>query len=123
MDASPPKSLKILCFGDSLTAGYTMRGAAEYPYAEFLQLYLTRLFPSTAFTVDASGKAGDRVVGPSSRFLSRIGTRFAKAVPEGGPYDWVIILGGTNDLGWFGDPKVIYEGLSTPPQPRLHIYS
>lgn len=27
------------------------------------------------------------------------------------PYDWIIILGGTNDLDWGQSPKAIYENL------------
>lgn len=27
-------------------------------------------------------------------------------------YDWIIVMGGTNDLGWGKKPDVIYEGLS-----------
>ena len=27
------------------------------------------------------------------------------------PYDWIIILGGTNDLGWGQTPEAIYENL------------
>lgn len=89
-----------------------MMGLAEYPYADTLELCLARLFPSKKVTIDVSGMPGDRVVGSGSRFLSRMQNRCQKAVSEGEPYDWVIVLGGTNDLGWSGDPKVIYDGLS-----------
>lgn len=90
-----------------------MMGSANYPYADFLELYLARLFPSIRFMVDVSGLPGDRVVGSGSMFLSRMQNLCHKAVLEGKPYDWVIVLGGTNDLGWFAEPEVIYDGLST----------
>lgn len=111
MDVISEKSLKILCFGDSLTAGYTMMGLASHSYADFLEIYLAHLFPSTKFMIDVSGLPGDRVVGSGSQFLNRMQNRCNKAVSEGRPYDWVIILGGTNDLGWFAEPKAIYDGL------------
>ena len=28
------------------------------------------------------------------------------------PYDWIVIMGGTNDLGWGQPPNVIFENLS-----------
>lgn len=112
MDLSPPQNLKILCFGNSLTAGYTAMGYAYYPYADVLELSLARLFPSTKLIIKTSGLPGDRVVGSGGMFLSRMRNMCEKAISEGAPYDWVIVLGGTNDLGWFGEPKVIYDGLS-----------
>lgn len=112
MDVPPQKNLKILCFGDSLTAGYTMMGYAHHPYSEVLQVVLERFFPSTRITVDISGLSGDQVVGPSSMFVRRMEGKTAKAAAEGAPYDWVIVLGGTNDLGCFEIPEDIYDGLS-----------
>lgn len=111
MNVTPEKTLKILCFGNSLTGGYTMMGLASWPYADFLEIYLARLFPSIKLMIDVSGLPGDRVVGSGSQFLNRMQNRCNKAVSEGRPYDWVIVLGGTNDLGWFAEPKVIYDGL------------
>ena len=111
MDVIAEKNLKILCFGNSLTAGFTMMGLASYPYADFIEAYLAPLFPSTKLLIDVSGLPGDRVVGSGSQFLNRMQNRCNKAVSEGRPYDWVIVLGGTNDLGWFAEPKVIYDGL------------
>ncbi|OAA73822.1 Esterase, SGNH hydrolase-type [Cordyceps fumosorosea ARSEF 2679] len=71
----PPrqKSLRILCFGDSLTQGFFSFGMGEHPYS------------------------------------SRLAERLRAALPEGmnveirtsvtaRPYDWVITLGGTNDI-------------------------
>ena len=34
----------------------------------------------------------------------------AKAAKQ--PYDWIVIMGGTNDLGWGQPPEVIFENLS-----------
>ena len=112
MDVPPQKNLRILCFGDSLTAGYTMMGYAHYTYSEVLEGVLERFFPSTRITIDISGLSGDQVVGPSSMFLRRMEGKTAKAAAERAPYDWVIVLGGTNDIARFETPEDIYDGLS-----------
>ncbi|KAL8930083.1 MAG: hypothetical protein Q9172_000168 [Xanthocarpia lactea] len=48
---SPPsegiKSLRILCFGDSLTAGYSSWGYSHYPYAAQIREELRKAFPAT----------------------------------------------------------------------------
>ena len=31
---------------------------------------------------------------------------------QSSPYDWIIIMGGTNDLGWGQPPHVIFDNLS-----------
>ncbi|KAL8958807.1 MAG: hypothetical protein Q9193_004205 [Seirophora villosa] len=101
------KSLRILCFGDSLTAGYSGYGYFHYPYATHIRKKLKEELPDTDAVVDVSGLSGDRVI--AGQFLARI-----KAVSEKAkhtPYDWIIILGGTNDLGWSERPDNIYESL------------
>lgn len=89
-----------------------MMGYAHYPYSEVLQVFLERLFPSTKMTIDISGLSGDQVIGPSGMFLRRMEGKTAKAAAQGAPYDWVIVLGGTNDLGCFGIAEEIFDGLS-----------
>lgn len=83
---------------------------AHYPYSEFLQIFLAPLFPSTKITIDVSGLSGDQVI--EGTFLGRVRDLCNKAKRAQAPYDWVIVLGGTNDLGWFKEPADIYEGLS-----------
>ncbi|KAI4090453.1 MAG: hypothetical protein LQ344_004759 [Seirophora lacunosa] len=104
------KSLRILCFGDSLTAGFSGYGYFHYPYATHIRKKLKEELPDTDAVVDVSGLSGDRVI--AGQFLERI-----KAVSEKAkhtPYDWIIILGGTNDLGWSERPDNIYESLTVP---------
>ncbi len=108
MDTRHPETLRILCFGDSLTAGYTRYGLEHYPYSDFLKKTLRKFFPSTKITIDNSGLSGDRV--KAGRFLRRMEGKCAKAAAN--PYNWVIVLGGTNDLGWGEAPEAIYEALS-----------
>ena len=96
------KVIRILCFGDSLTAGSMRRGnrIERHPYSMQLQQHFdfhdqTVLEGTTVlpiFEVHSAGKPGERVVDQMLPRLKQIlqGTRTK--------YSWVIILGGTNDL-------------------------
>lgn len=99
------KELSILCFGDSLTAGYYHSGCDYHPYALTLKDKLQAAFPTTTFTVDEDGLPGDLVVSPAGKFLPRIQAKCLSAslvfvavltiTVDGSSYDWVIVLGGT----------------------------
>lgn len=102
-----PRSLRVLCFGDSLTAGYTNWGISFFPYGDTLRDDLRSALPSTDVQVDVEGFSGDQVRGA---FLRRLQRACEKA--KAAPYDWIIVLGGTNDLGWGQQPDAIYENLS-----------
>ncbi|KAL5356605.1 SGNH hydrolase [Aspergillus floccosus] len=84
----------ILCFGNSLTAGYHQFGLDYHPYAWKLEEKLKAAFPSHTFQVDVDGLPGDLVINPPGRFLPRLQKRCAEI-----SYDWVVVLGATNDLG------------------------
>lgn len=81
------------------------------PYSEHLQGPLERLLPSTNVIIDVDGVPGDRVIAPPGQYLRRMNARCAKAVVA--PYDWFIVMGGTNDLGWGSTPEEIYASLGT----------
>lgn len=92
----------IVCFGDSLTAGYQspMPGLSwlqETPYGEFLQ---ERLGPQARIVV--SGVCGE--------LTGEMAMRFRQDVLERTPLS-VVILGGTNDLGWNAAPAEIMRNL------------
>lgn len=113
---SPPKptrpkpTLRILCFGDSLSSGYS--SAADHPYATRLTTVLSRAFPSLNIDAQVDGLPGDVVVclPGGSRFLRRIEPKF---LTRGGgtPYDWTVVLGGTNDLAFQYGADRIFAGL------------
>lgn len=108
------RSLRVLCFGDSLTAGYTSWGEVHHPYSTALTTVLALAFPSLHIETHVDGCSGDIVhTIPNrveSRFLRRIEPKF---LTKGGgtPYDWTIVLGGTNDLAMGTSPQAIYESL------------
>ena len=93
----------ILCFGDSLTAGYQTPSPAhphaeETPYGQVLQERL-----GSRGRVEISGICGE--------VTGEMVLRFRSAVLNRRPQT-VIILGGTNDLGWNADPSEIMRNLT-----------
>ncbi|KAI1007332.1 hypothetical protein K3495_g889 [Podosphaera aphanis] len=96
MDA--PNTRHILCFGDSLTAGFTRWGVDDHPYGLALTSCLEKKFPQLHFVIDVQGLGGDRVISPPGRFLPRMRELYQKRHVEM-PYDFAVILGGTNDVG------------------------
>ncbi len=102
MITSTPSPL-ILCFGDSLTAGYQTPSpghpyAEETPYGHVLQECL-----GERGRVEVSGICGE--------VTGEMVLRFRAAVLERRP-QMVIILGGTNDLGWNAGPAEILRNLT-----------
>ena len=100
--------LHILCFGDSLTAGFWHGGLEFHPYAIKLKEELQKAFPDTEIIVDVDGVSGDFVSSPPGRFLRRIQSKriyIELSITDWcddrltcagmSQYDWVIILGGT----------------------------
>ncbi|KAI4596204.1 hypothetical protein KJ359_005711 [Pestalotiopsis sp. 9143b] len=84
-----PTPLRVLCLGDSLTGGYP----PSHPYGGRLAERLEAAFPTHQVDVDVDGVPGEMVTG--GRFARR-----ARALWRDAKYDWTIVLGGTNDLGW-----------------------
>lgn len=92
----------IICFGDSLTAGFQTptpenQGAVATPYGRFLQEAL-----GSRATVAVSGICGEM----TGEMLMRFRADVLAHHPA-----FVIILGGTNDLGWNGRPAEIMRNL------------
>ena len=92
------RSALVICFGDSLTAGFQSPTAEnptgqETPYGQYLQDYL-------------GGRAEVRTSGICGELTGEMVMRFRRDVLESQP-GFVSILGGTNDLGWNGAPSDI----------------
>ena len=92
----------IICFGDSLTAGFQSPTAenpqgAETPYGQFLQEWL-----GPAVRVSVRAICGE--------LTGDMAMRFRSAVLAHQP-TYVVILGGTNDLGWNAAPADIMHNL------------
>ena len=92
----------IICFGDSLTAGfqsptYANPTGAETPYGRFLQERL-----GSGVEIRISGICGE--------LTGEMAMRFRNDVISHRP-SHVVILGGTNDLGWNAKPADIMRNL------------
>jgi acyl-CoA thioesterase-1 len=92
----------IVCFGDSLTAGFQSPTAdnpqgIETPYGRFLQKLI-----GPSVRVSVSGICGE--------LTGEMAMRFRSAVLIHQP-TYVVILGGTNDLGWNAAPADIFRNL------------
>ncbi|MBK9305619.1 MAG: hypothetical protein IPM58_00630 [Nitrospira sp.] len=96
------RSTLVICFGDSLTAGFQSPTrdnptGAETPYGRFLQSSL-----GDAAEVRTSGICGEST--------SEMVMRFQRDVLRHAPA-YVPLLGGTNDLGWNTSPSDIIRNL------------
>ena len=93
---------KILTFGDSLTAGLISGTTTEYvPYGIALSAALRDEVGATP-TVLARG-----IVLESSHAMP---ARLESVLLQDGPFDCVLVLGGSNDL-WRGDAEKIWSSL------------
>lgn len=96
------RSTLVICFGDSLTAGFQSPTrenptGQETPYGQFLRSYL-----GDAAQIRSSGVCGE--------LTGEMVTRFRRDVLDHQP-GYVPILGGTNDLGWNVSPREIMRNL------------
>jgi acyl-CoA thioesterase-1 len=102
--------MKIVALGDSLTVGETgfsdFNESASYPkHLETLaRQHLTSLRSGVEVNVLNRGINGDLTSGMLERFSADVVDETA---------DYVIILGGANDLGWGFDPAMIAHNLTT----------
>jgi len=104
--------MKIVALGDSLTVGETefqfIESVEPASYPEFLesiasQYLRSQMVPGTVNVVNR-GVSGDLTSGMLERFTEDV-------VDE--KPDYVIILGGTNDIGWGLDSAAITNNLTT----------
>jgi len=98
----------ILCFGNSLTAGYSRFGTEFHHYATTLKSTLETSQPHLAITTTIDGFPGDLVC-PGGIFKSRLQEHCLPTATQ--KYDLIIILGGTNDLAYSFTPEAIFAAL------------
>jgi lysophospholipase L1-like esterase len=72
------RTVRILCLGDSLTAGYSQLGTVYHPYEDSLVKMLKKKFTDVDFDTVEDGVPGDRVRGGS--FLSRMTERCTSSI-------------------------------------------
>ena len=98
--------VSILCFGDSLTAGSMTNSPKHHPYSTTLQERFDiqtykRSGAILIFEVHNAGIPGERAV---DQMLPRLNQILRNTKTK---YSWVIILGGTNDLGKYRDSSAM----------------
>lgn len=113
VESKVKENYKILAFGDSLTAGNIggeLNEALDKPYTIHLSKLLRENHPNATFDVNNKGIYGELVCGQMT-------DRLPKVLKEYGPYNIVIILGGTNDIieAKKGLEDTLFEGIK-----RLH---
>ncbi|KAI0018075.1 SGNH hydrolase-type esterase domain-containing protein [Xylariomycetidae sp. FL0641] len=96
------RPFSILCVGDSLTAG----SPSLHPYALKLAQKLEEAFPDLDVECDVQAREGEQVT--QGGFDKKIEGSWAVADR---PFDWTIILGGSNDLNWNKQPSEIMAAL------------
>lgn len=106
MMAATATPIRILCFGASITAGWSQLGRRYYPYARTLEAHLKEALPNEHFSIQVDGLPGDTVL--QGEYMKRLRSLVSTATS---PYDWIIVQGGGNDLCFLREPKEILEGL------------
>jgi acyl-CoA thioesterase-1 len=103
--------IRVVALGDSLTVGFQSYGLNDdagksTPYTDFLIGRISRDFPPDSLSIEIINRG---VVGElSEQMMARFDLDVIRLSPK-----VVIILGGSNDLGWGLAPGEILENLST----------
>eukprot|EP00929_Paragymnodinium_shiwhaense_P084000 TRINITY_DN4489_c0_g1_i4.p1 TRINITY_DN4489_c0_g1~~TRINITY_DN4489_c0_g1_i4.p1 ORF type:complete len:336 (+),score=50.14 TRINITY_DN4489_c0_g1_i4:122-1129(+) len=102
--AGDQPATRVLCYGDSLTAGFCSHGALFEPYGRTLADVLGAAGVASEVIVcgHSGGLASDFVDKKSGSLVDVTGCHgkgLARILVEDGPFDLVIIMAGTNDLG------------------------
>ncbi|WP_455286259.1 GDSL-type esterase/lipase family protein [[Eubacterium] cellulosolvens] len=104
-----PSLVRVVALGDSLTVGFQSFGLfgnteTSTPYTDFLVGHVRRDFPPSSLSVEIINKG---VVGElSEQMLARFDLDVIRLSPR-----VVIILGGSNDLGWGLTPQEVFSNL------------
>eukprot|EP00446_Apocalathium_sp_SHHI-4_P022023 CAMPEP_0177268726 /NCGR_PEP_ID=MMETSP0367-20130122/63967_1 /TAXON_ID=447022 ORGANISM="Scrippsiella hangoei-like, Strain SHHI-4" /NCGR_SAMPLE_ID=MMETSP0367 /ASSEMBLY_ACC=CAM_ASM_000362 /LENGTH=330 /DNA_ID=CAMNT_0018724373 /DNA_START=8 /DNA_END=997 /DNA_ORIENTATION=+ len=95
---------RVLCYGDSLTAGFASSGTFFEPYGRAMAEGLAAVGVQCEVSIcGLSGKTAREMVATAETSLVDIvgnrGKGLARAIDEDGPFDLVLIMAGTNDMG------------------------
>lgn len=86
---SPPfpakMQISVLCFGASITAGWSAGGSKYYPYSTRLLSRLSNELPADYFDLKVDGVPGDTII--QGQYRNRMTRDIENA---GNPYDWVM---------------------------------
>ncbi|RIA84871.1 SGNH hydrolase-type esterase domain-containing protein [Glomus cerebriforme] len=91
---------------DSLTAGYSNYGTVYHSYGIRLEERFEKAGKDIEIIIE--GLSGDRVI---RMYENRLQRAIRKQVDKGKKFDYVVILGGTNDIFNKIDPHQIFDGL------------
>ena len=107
------KTLKFVAMGDSLTVGFIPTRMATRPYTQFLKVLLVDFLEETGWRELLEVNIVNR--GINGNLTGDMLLRFERDVLDSYP-NYVILLGGTNDVGWgfpirgiFANLKRMYE--------------
>lgn len=107
---------RILCYGDSLTVGFSANGTQFEPYGRAMSESLAAAGVSCEILVcGLSGRKAREMAASQGGSLVDIvglhGKGLARILDEDGAFDLVIIMAGTNDMGVPGCHPQIFEDL------------
>jgi len=114
-------SQRILCYGDSVTAGFCAGGRHFQPYGKVLAETLTiDGVPCEAIVCGLSGLTAMELTAKAGAvaipdMLGNMGKGLNRVLADDGPYDLALILVGTNDIGHGVSPEAVVDHIS-----RLH---
>ena len=94
--------IHILCFGASITTGWSQLGLRYYPYAITLEARLKEALPNRHFSIQVDGLPGDTVI--QGQYAKRLRSLISTATC---PYDWIVVQAGGNDLLSCREPNEI----------------
>lgn len=97
------RRINIYCYGDSLTAGYLNYYGDYHPYTTKLLELLSNEFPNHKFKITEAGVSGETTYELKNRLTPSL--QYFRDM-KNKRFDFVIILGGTNDLGAASEEEI-----------------
>ncbi|MEM2210525.1 MAG: GDSL-type esterase/lipase family protein [Nitrososphaerales archaeon] len=105
-ESNMEKRLIIVALGDSLTVGFQSNNPYSTPYTYYLTLKIEEMFKELkrdqSVYIYNKGVVGDLTSGMLHRFYDDVILLKPK---------YVIILGGSNDIGWGFSPSIVFKNL------------